>query len=752
MASTTLDFPYPPAPAQVPASITRLDSAYRFRSAAMLFSLLLFLIFYLALIAGVAWLMYLIFQIPIETQRGSSRGTVWAFIFKFGGMASLGLLLVFLVKGLFKGQRMPRDQYLQLTEKDSPQLLKFIHQVCADTGAPKPRRIYASADVNASVIFDSSLLNLIIPPRKDLLIGLGLVNSLQLHEFKAVLAHEFGHFAQKSAGMGSYLSLANRVIHDIVYSRDGWDRFVDQWSAIDLRISFPAWGLKGILWVLRKILGGTLKGLNLLHLSLSRQLEFNADNVSVSVCGSDSLIHALSRLEFAQEALNDASQSLHAAADHGHFTDDLFYHQTCAERRLRQLRKQPRLGLPPELPEDSTVQLQVFQEEHDGIPDHLRSHPTHLMREKNAKRIYLRSQIDERSPWILFDNREALCRDMSEVFYTKLLDRKEPYQPEPAVEVQKFLDAEHAETTYDPRYHGYYDGRFINPGDLEEVPDAAWDEEKIHALLVRWLGDEQSKRILQFNERQREMDLLQGLKSGQLSLKKNTFPFREQDKTVRDVPALIEQVDGEITQELKYFHELDREIYLMHRHLARRLDLQEPTASSREEELLHRYRFHNIVQELLKGIHQENARLQSIFHYLQANEKIDQDNFREVLKALQDIKTTLELNMSEASKIIAPEMTNVAAGTSLDQLVTDRDGERLELPPPNSISGEWLAKLAGKLGLFLARIKRVHFKSLGSLLQVQDKWLRQALPMVQLPEVKDETPAAISSTDGQIAV
>src|SRR5262249_51802413 len=192
---------------------------------------------------------------------------------------------VFLVKGLFKGHRVERSSYVALEEKDHPDLFAFIRRVYEDVGAPRPRRVYVSPDVNAALVYDTSLVNLIIPPRKDLLIGLGLVNVVNLAEFKAVLAHEFGHFAQRSVGLGSYLYVANRVMSDVIYSRDALDRFVDDWSRSDIRISFPAWGLKGALWLVRKILSGIFQSLNLLNLSLSRSMEFNADNVAVSVTG-----------------------------------------------------------------------------------------------------------------------------------------------------------------------------------------------------------------------------------------------------------------------------------------------------------------------------------------------------------------------------------------------------------------------------------------------------------------------------------
>ena len=47
--------------------------------------------------------------------------------------------------------------------------------------------------MNAAVFYDLSIFNLFFPSKKNLEIGLGLVNVLNLGEFKAILAHEFGH-------------------------------------------------------------------------------------------------------------------------------------------------------------------------------------------------------------------------------------------------------------------------------------------------------------------------------------------------------------------------------------------------------------------------------------------------------------------------------------------------------------------------------------------------------------------------------
>jgi Zn-dependent protease with chaperone function len=513
---TTESF-YPPAPAQVPSQITRLDAAYRWRVLAMVAGLFAFLFLYLVFVAAAGLLAYGLIIMPIPETNG--RGIIIILILKFGGAFAALLLWLFLFKGLFKGRKIERGMYLEIEEAEHPELFAFIRRVYQEVGAPRPRRVYVNPDVNAALVYDTSLLNLIVPPGKDLLIGMGLVNVVTLSEFKATLAHEFGHFAQRSVGLGSYLYVANQVMSDVIYSRDALDRFVDEWSRLDVRISFPAWGLKGALWGVRKILAGTFQGLNLLHLSLSRQLEFNADNVAVSLTGSDALIHGLSRLEFANECLADAARSLDAAADHGLFTDDLLYHQAQAATRLRKLRKDDRAGLPPDLPEDPAQQVQVFKVVDDGVPERYRSHPTEAMRERNAKRFYVRSPHEDRSPWLLFGELAKLKRQVTERFYLHGLRRSETYQPQPAAEVQNFIDAEHAESTYDPRYHGLYDDRFINPGDLNSLPGQPWPREELAAFLARWPAADLDTRVKANRDRQGEHQLLAGLQSGNLTLK-----------------------------------------------------------------------------------------------------------------------------------------------------------------------------------------------------------------------------------------
>ena len=721
---------YPPAPANVLPEITRPDPAYRLRVIGMIAGLFGFLIVYfiLLLAAGLAaiWLAML----PMPEVRG--RDEVFVFVFKYGGALSMGLLCLFLIKGLFKGGRVSRSTHVPIVETDFPELFAFIRQVYADVGAPPPARVFVSPEVNAALVYDTSLVNLVIPPKKDLLIGLGLVNVLNLVEFKAILAHEFGHFSQKSVGFGAYLYVANKVMRDVIHSRDVLDILVDVWARLDIYVSFPAWALKGILWIVRLMLAGIYKALNLLHLSLGRQMEYNADNVAVSLTGSDAIIHGLAKTDFANECLGDTVKSLNAAADHGVFTDDLFLHQTLAAGRLRRLRKNDRLGLPPEPPANPAEQIVVFPHEDDGIPDKHRSHPTNAMREQNARRFDVRSPRDDRPAWLLFGPATQLRRDVTEVFYAHMLNRREKYTPRPAAEVREFIEAEHAETTLPDQFHGWYDQRLIDPGQLDPLPPAAWSKEAITAWLAKWPHEDFKRRIDGFRAKQTELKMLHAIETGAIQLNSESFKFREKMFRPHQAENLLKMVQGELREETDAFHALDREVFLVHWSAAVHLG-----SSSLETELAERYRFHMALQSLLRALLAEEERFGEVVRMMTRKSSLQMGEFNKVRGVLAGVRESLIVGLSAAKELQTPSLANIPAGTALHELIFDR-GEN-DPPPPGkeSIEADWLRRLHQRLDAVLERVKRVHAKSCGSILTCQDtiadQWSSTMLRESSLP-------------------
>ena len=80
----------------------------------------------------------------------------------------------------------------EITEDEHPVLFEFIYRLCEEVGSPlreqgarRPRRerhVHHEREPSEPVCGTEEA---------DLLIGLGLVNAVNMSEFKAILAHEF---------------------------------------------------------------------------------------------------------------------------------------------------------------------------------------------------------------------------------------------------------------------------------------------------------------------------------------------------------------------------------------------------------------------------------------------------------------------------------------------------------------------------------------------------------------------------------
>lgn len=223
-----------------------------------------------------------------------------------GGLVCFGLLiLIFLVKFIFRVNKIDRSHLTLVTQPEQPELFKMIDEIVAEVGTDFPKKVYFSSEVNASVFYDSSFWSMFLPVRKNLHIGLGLMNTISIDELKAILAHEFGHFSQKSMRTGSYVYNVNQVIYNTLYDNEGYGNFAQTLASISSYFGiFVALANKiigGIQFILKKI----YDDVNLNHLALSREMEFHADTVAANVAGSEVLITALHRLQLADYSLNN---------------------------------------------------------------------------------------------------------------------------------------------------------------------------------------------------------------------------------------------------------------------------------------------------------------------------------------------------------------------------------------------------------------------------------------------------------------
>jgi Zn-dependent protease with chaperone function len=91
-----------------------------------------------------------------------------------------------------------------IARREAPALFAAIDEVRAALGAQRIDRVVATPDFNAAVA-QVPRLGLLGWPRNYLVIGLPLMASLTVDEFRAVLAHELGHLSRHHARFGNWI-------------------------------------------------------------------------------------------------------------------------------------------------------------------------------------------------------------------------------------------------------------------------------------------------------------------------------------------------------------------------------------------------------------------------------------------------------------------------------------------------------------------------------------------------------------------
>ncbi|HVS97662.1 MAG TPA: M48 family metallopeptidase, partial [Puia sp.] len=258
-----------------------ISAAFRRQVYKVIGSIVLFMAVYLLLVAAAIALAVVCCWLGIFII--TSLHNLLTLVFGLG-VIGLGVsVIVFLIKFLFAVAKDEDAGRMRITEREQPRLFAFVRQLAKDTETRTPGNIYLSPDVNAAVFYNSSFWSMFLPSRKNLNIGLGLVNSVNVSEFKAVMAHEFGHFSQRSMKLGSFTYNVNRVIHNMLYDNQGYSKFLNAWGRLHGAMAIFARAAaaiaRGIQWVLR----GMYTVINRNYMALSREMEFQADAVAAAV-------------------------------------------------------------------------------------------------------------------------------------------------------------------------------------------------------------------------------------------------------------------------------------------------------------------------------------------------------------------------------------------------------------------------------------------------------------------------------------
>ena len=112
------------------------------------------------------------------------------------------VLWITLVRALWV--RLPEPSGLPLTAVEAPVLFELIAELSRRLKAPAPDVVLVTEEFNAS-ISQRPMLSPLAGYRNYLLLGWPLLQALSAEQFRAVLAHEFGHLSGNHGGFASWI-------------------------------------------------------------------------------------------------------------------------------------------------------------------------------------------------------------------------------------------------------------------------------------------------------------------------------------------------------------------------------------------------------------------------------------------------------------------------------------------------------------------------------------------------------------------
>jgi Zn-dependent protease with chaperone function len=517
--------------------LTRPSPAYKRSARLAVAGLLGFVLLYFAM-AG--WFLWTAYRLVLVLQHSSSDG-FWTGV----GALCAAFFGLFMLKAVLSIRKPLPEGLTEVTAKEQPKLFSFLYDLADQAGAPRPHRVFLSNRVNAAVFYDVSLLNLIFPSRKNLEIGLPLVNVLPLGELRAVLAHEFGHFAQRSMAVGRWAYVAQQVATHLVSHRDKFDGFLDGLGRIDIRLRVFAWLLQLVVWAIRSLVESAFRLVIAMQSALSREMEMQADLVAVSLTGSDALVHALHRLHAADDAWGRAMSFVRGEAAEKRATRDAFAVQSHITQRMAAILDDPTYGGVPALPAEQPELHRVFKASLAQPPKMWQTHPLNHEREANAKRVYVPVAIEQTSAWSLFDEPAALRQRMT----AQLLEGRAADAP-PLVDTDletslRTLGEQYRREQYHRRYCGIYFGRALtrHAGKASELvaPQAAADGDAAQFYPPSLRAD-----VAQLRALADERDQLHALVAGYAEFQGRSIHVRGVEYRRKDLPAALAQVKEEM--------------------------------------------------------------------------------------------------------------------------------------------------------------------------------------------------------------
>ncbi len=468
-----------------------------------------------------------------------------------------GILLVyFLIKFVFK-KHSDDVQHYEITETEQPRLFAFIREVTDKTGTPFPKHVYLIPDVNASVFYDATFLSMFLPVKKNLNIGLGLVNCINQGEFRSVLAHEFGHFSQRSMKFGSYVYHVNIMINNMLYDNESYGNILDKWGSIHSFFRLTAWINVKIIQAIQFVLRKMHVYINKTQLSLSRQMEFHADAIAACAAGANNTITSSRRIDIGQICYNDIleywnrripdkTRAVNFYPQHLEFIK----HYADSFNIPMDADGLPHAASPiPELEPREVI-----------IGSEWSTHPTSKEREEALLTIPFHREPESDAAWALFNNAEEIQQQFTRQLYENV-ENSHTFTEVSFHEFRDSYDANLVDSNFSTIYKGYYNSREVSEFDADQVIASinSYPFDTLDALLT----NENCRLFRTITYAENDMAVLDSLMDTTTNTDVKYFQFRNKDYPVTEARTIKEVLEKEVAQKRLRLIELDTHLFVL---------------------------------------------------------------------------------------------------------------------------------------------------------------------------------------------
>ncbi|PIF47495.1 Zn-dependent protease with chaperone function [Chryseobacterium sp. 52] len=500
---------------------------------------------------------FLMFLLTIALAAGCVIGGIWLIAIKpmfltlmlGAGLAGTGgFIFFFIIKFLFKKHINDRSYLTEIKRSDEPELFKMIDDIVKEAETDFPKTVYLSYDVNASVFYDSSFWSMFYPIKKNLTIGLGLINTSTKQELKAVLSHEFGHFSQRSMKVGSYVYNVNKIIFNLVNDDESYRNSISQWASWSGYFSIFAllalFITSKIQWVLTKM----YSFVNIRHMALSREMEFHADEVAANIAGSLSLEESLLRMELANNSYQNVINFYDARISKNQGSQNIYKEQFFVMNFLAQHNE---LDTKYNLPNVKLSESGLFNKSKLMIENQWASHPSNEDRIARLRHLNIIKDSENASAKDLFRDFEKTEEKLTAKLFSNVKYQKGKTNLDFETFTSEF-EKQHIKESFDKIFNSYYDNK--NP-DFSVKENLAAKDLSFEQLFSK----EKVELVYTLIALENDKKTIEAIIKKEISLK--TFDYDGKKYTTKEAGKLIPQIDSSISEVKDQIHHNDSDIY-----------------------------------------------------------------------------------------------------------------------------------------------------------------------------------------------